>query len=86
MSDTLKSKSARHSADQESSRRAEATGRKNRIEAAKALGERMIEKEIARCRRGMGEDAWSLYGDWVTENIVCAAKIWLARELKEGRL
>jgi hypothetical protein len=58
----------------------------DRIEAAKALGERMIEKEIARCRSGMGEAAWTLYEDWVTDNIVAAAKLWLARELKEGRL
>jgi hypothetical protein len=58
----------------------------DRVEAAKEIGERLIEKEIARCRYGMGEDAWSLYGDWVTENVVAAAKLWLARELKEGRL
>lgn len=58
----------------------------DRVDAAKALGERMIQKEISICRRNMGEAAWAMHGAWVTENIVTAAKAWLARELKEGRL
>ncbi|SAL16984.1 hypothetical protein AWB71_00684 [Caballeronia peredens] len=57
-----------------------------RVELAKALGEQMIQREISRCRTQMGEFQWKEHGDWVTENIVAAAKIWLARELKEGRL
>lgn len=57
-----------------------------RVEAAKALGDAMIEREIARCRAQMGEIKWKEHGEWITSNIVAAAKMWLSRELKEGRL
>lgn len=47
---------------------------------------RMIDLERERCRKVMGDAAWNLYGDWVTTNIVTAAKQWLLRELAEGRV
>ncbi|CAM2158392.1 conserved hypothetical protein [Paraburkholderia tropica] len=46
----------------------------------------MIELEIQRCRKAMGERQWTFHEKWVTDNIVTAAKIWLTRELQEGRL
>jgi hypothetical protein len=57
-----------------------------RIKAAKDLGNEMVNKEIARCRKSMGEEAWEQHGKWVTENIVTAAKMWLAQRLSEGLL
>lgn len=47
---------------------------------------RQIDREIQACRKRLGEKAWQEHGEWVTENIIAAAKIWLARALKEGRL
>ena len=55
-------------------------------QAIKSRVNRMIDLERERCRKAMGDDAWKLYGDWVTANIVTAAKQWLLRELAEGRV
>lgn len=57
-----------------------------RVEEIKALGNQMIEREIERCRRQMGEREWEKHREWVTANIVTAAKAWLIRETKAGRL
>ncbi|WP_231716619.1 hypothetical protein [Burkholderia ubonensis] len=46
----------------------------------------MIEREIERCRTQMGEREWEEHKEWVTANIVTAAKAWLTREAKAGRL
>ncbi|MDR5778777.1 hypothetical protein QCE63_04940 [Caballeronia sp. LZ065] len=59
------------------------------MSTAQAIKDRVnhqIEREIEICRKRMGEAAWKIHGDWVTENIVTAAKIWIRRELQEGRL
>jgi len=57
-----------------------------RSEEIKALGNQMIEREIERCRKQMGEREWAKHREWVTANIVTAAKAWLIRETKAGRL
>ncbi len=57
-----------------------------RSEEIKARGNRMIEREIERCRTQMGEREWEEHKEWVTANIVTAAKAWLTREAKAGRL
>ncbi|VWD62921.1 hypothetical protein BLA50215_07623 [Burkholderia lata] len=57
-----------------------------RAEEIKALGNQMIEREIERCRKQMGEREWEKHREWVTANIVTAAKAWLIRETKAGRL
>ncbi|MDN7950422.1 hypothetical protein [Burkholderia multivorans] len=57
-----------------------------RAEQIKALGNRMIEREIDRCRKKMGEREWEKHREWVTENIVTAAKAWFIREAKAGRI
>ncbi|VWC79517.1 hypothetical protein [Burkholderia lata] len=57
-----------------------------RAEEIKALGNQMIEREIERCRKQMGEREWEKHREWVTANVVTAAKAWLIRETKAGRL
>jgi hypothetical protein len=57
-----------------------------RLQAAKAIGGRMIEREMERCKKAMGDAEWDKHGDWVTANIVAAAKEWLVRQLAEGNL
>ncbi|MCA8322005.1 MULTISPECIES: hypothetical protein [Burkholderia] len=57
-----------------------------RADEIKALGNQMIEREIERCRKQMGEREWEKHREWVTANIVTAAKAWLIRETKAGRL
>ena len=46
----------------------------------------MIELEIARCRALHGEDNWRECGEWVTGNIVTAAKLWLVGKAERGEL
>ena len=55
-------------------------------EAIKSRVNEMIEREIGRRKKRMGEHEWEKHGSWVTENIVAAAKQWLARQAAEGRL
>ncbi|MFP3798686.1 hypothetical protein [Paraburkholderia sp. SIMBA_027] len=55
-------------------------------QAIKDRVNRQIECEIEICRKRMGEAEWKLHGEWVTENIVTAAKIWIMRALREGSL
>jgi hypothetical protein len=55
-------------------------------EAIKARTNRMIELEIQRCKKNMGEREWEKHKDWVTANVVAAAKIWLKRQAAEGKL
>ncbi|KWE27996.1 hypothetical protein WL74_09680 [Burkholderia cepacia] len=57
-----------------------------RADEIKALGNQMIEREIERCKKQMGEHEWEKHREWVTANIVTAAKAWLIRETKAGRL
>lgn len=52
----------------------------------RALVNSMIEREIERCRKQMGDREWEKHEDWVITNIVTAAKIWLSRTAAEGRL
>ncbi|HDR8928307.1 TPA: hypothetical protein QDB26_005333 [Burkholderia vietnamiensis] len=52
----------------------------------RALVNSMIEREIERCRKQMGDREWEKHEEWVTANIVTAAKIWLTRTAAEGRL
>jgi hypothetical protein len=56
------------------------------IHTVKARINQMIQLERDRCRASMGEAAWVLHGAWVTENIVAAAKTWIAIQLKKGLL
>ena len=46
----------------------------------------MIEREIERCKKQMGDREWEKHKEWVTANIVAAAKIWLNRTAAEGLL
>ncbi|WP_175829622.1 hypothetical protein [Burkholderia cepacia] len=57
-----------------------------RADEIKALGNQMIKREIERCKKQMGEREWEKHREWVTANIVTAAKAWLIRETKAGRL
>ncbi|VWM20554.1 hypothetical protein [Burkholderia lata] len=46
----------------------------------------LIEREIERCKMQIGGREWEKHKEWVTANIVTAAKIWLSRTVAEGRL
>ncbi|MDR8077627.1 hypothetical protein KPA96_18375 [Burkholderia cenocepacia] len=52
----------------------------------RALVNSMIEREIERCKKQMGDRVWENHREWVVSNIVTAAKIWLSRTATEGRL
>ncbi|WP_233831780.1 hypothetical protein [Paraburkholderia sp. ZP32-5] len=56
------------------------------VKTVKARANEMIEKELQRCRKQMGEPAWEKHKQWVTENVVTAAKIWLKQQASEGNL
>jgi hypothetical protein len=56
------------------------------LHTIKARINRLIVFERERCRRKMGEAAWTAHDVWVTEHIVASAKAWIAVQLKEGRL
>lgn len=56
---------------------------------AQALKERvtqMIQREIARSRDAIGSEAWADLGEWVEDNVVESARIWLHATASEGRL
>lgn len=57
-----------------------------KAENIRALVNSMIEREIERCKKQMGNREWEQHKDWVTANIVTAAKIWLNRTAAEGLL
>lgn len=52
----------------------------------RALVNSMIEREIERCKKQMGDREWEKHKEWAVSNIVTAAKIWLSRTVAEGRL
>ncbi|WP_321875552.1 hypothetical protein [Burkholderia cenocepacia] len=52
----------------------------------RALVNSMIEREIERCKKQIGDREWEKHKEWVTANIVTAAKIWLTRTAAEGQL
>ncbi|WP_431226809.1 hypothetical protein [Burkholderia contaminans] len=52
----------------------------------RALVNSMIEREIERCKKQMGDREWEKHKEWVISNIVTAAKAWLTRSAMEGRL
>ncbi|HDR9802417.1 TPA: hypothetical protein QDC55_003291 [Burkholderia cenocepacia] len=52
----------------------------------RALVNSMIEREIERCKKQMGDREWENHREWVVSNIVTAAKIRLSRTATEGRL
>jgi ABC-type phosphate transport system auxiliary subunit len=56
------------------------------VQTIKARVNQMIEREIERCKKQIGDVEWEKHRDWVTENIVAAAKAWIARQAAEGRL
>jgi hypothetical protein len=47
---------------------------------------RMIERELDRCRKTMGADAWQEHGEWVKEYVVASAKQWLSQQARKGAL
>lgn len=56
---------------------------------AKLLKDRvsqMIMREVDRCKAKLGSDGWENHGDWVTENIVTSAKLWLLHQAAKGAL
>ncbi|MFC5428476.1 hypothetical protein ACFPTO_06615 [Paraburkholderia denitrificans] len=55
------------------------------LHTLKARINQMIDLELDRCRRKMGNFAWTEHEAWITENIVASAKAWIVVELKEGR-
>lgn len=57
--------------------------RTNQIKARVAAS---IERELARCRQKMGDDAWRLHGDWVRDYVVTGAKTWLQQQAIKGAL
>ncbi|MBY4724623.1 MULTISPECIES: hypothetical protein [Burkholderia] len=57
-----------------------------KAESIRALVNSMIEREIERCKKQMGDREWEKHKEWVTANIVAAAKIWLNRTAAEGLL
>ncbi|WP_157661504.1 hypothetical protein [Burkholderia ubonensis] len=56
------------------------------VKAIKVRANQMIEAERERCRRAMGDAAWDVHNEWVTRNIVEAAKQWLVKQASEGFL
>ncbi|AOJ87468.1 hypothetical protein WS87_12670 [Burkholderia sp. MSMB0856] len=57
-----------------------------KAENIRSLVNAMIDREIERCKKQMGNREWEKHKEWVTANIVTAAKIWLTRTAAEGRL
>jgi len=57
-----------------------------RAENIRSLVNTMIDREIARCKKQMGDREWERHKEWVTANIVTAAKMWLTRTAAEGLL
>ncbi|NHV29297.1 hypothetical protein [Burkholderia sp. D-99] len=55
-------------------------------QSIRARANSMIEREIERCKKQMGDREWEKHKEWVTANIVTAAKIWLNRKAAEGLL
>ncbi|WP_157658413.1 hypothetical protein [Burkholderia ubonensis] len=56
------------------------------VRELKARANEMIQRELDRCRKKLGPEAWEVHREWVTANVVEAAKQYLAREAAEGRL
>ncbi|CAG4924671.1 hypothetical protein [Paraburkholderia saeva] len=48
--------------------------------------ESQIEKELARCERGMTPEQWCEHRDWVRDYVVTGAREWLRNKAREGQL
>lgn len=55
------------------------TAIKNRVAA-------MIDRELQRCARAMGDGAWEQHREWVQAYLVTSAKEWLLSQSRKGAL
>ncbi|MCY0388239.1 hypothetical protein OVY01_13525 [Robbsia sp. Bb-Pol-6] len=52
----------------------------------KARVSAMIDREMQRCARAMGDGAWEQHHEWVQAYLVTSAKVWLLEQSRKGAL
>lgn len=58
----------------------------NKAQSLKDRLRKMIEREIDRCKAKLGPDGWNEHGEWVIQDIVASAKLWVSQQAAKGVL
>ncbi|NML29397.1 hypothetical protein [Paraburkholderia antibiotica] len=65
---------------------ADRSAKHSRAQLLRVRVEAMIERELARCERTLTPARWIEHREWVTANVVEAARLWLREQAARGEL